>query len=42
MNITRNSIDDLNAVLTVSIDKADYKEKVEKALENYSEKGRFR
>lgn len=35
MNITRNSIDDLNAVLTVSIDKADYKEKVEKALENY-------
>lgn len=35
MNIIRNSIDDLNAVLTISIDKADYKEKVEKALENY-------
>jgi len=35
MNITRNSIDDLNAVLTVSIQKEDYKEKVEKALNNY-------
>lgn len=35
MNITRNSIDDLNAVLTVSIEKEDYKGKVEKALENY-------
>lgn len=35
MNITQNNIDDLNAVLTVSIEKADYKEKVEKALENY-------
>lgn len=35
MNITRNSIDDLNAVLTISIEKEDYKEKVEKALDNY-------
>lgn len=35
MNITRNSIDDLNAVLTISIEKEDYKGKVEKALENY-------
>lgn len=35
MNITRNSIDDLNSVLTVSIQKEDYKEKVEKALNNY-------
>ena len=35
MNITQNSIDDLNAVLTVSIEKNDYKEKVEKALNNY-------
>src|SRR5690606_17542493 len=35
MNITRNSIDDLNAVLTVSIQKEDYKEKVEKTLNNY-------
>lgn len=35
MNITRNSIDDLNAVLTVSIEKEDYKDKVEKALDSY-------
>ncbi len=35
MNITQNNIDDLNAVLTVSIEKDDYKEKVEKALNNY-------
>lgn len=35
MNITRNSIDDLNAVLTVSIDKQDYQEKVEKTLNQY-------
>ena len=35
MNITQNSIDNLNAVLTVTIEKDDYKEKVEKALNNY-------
>ena len=35
MNITQNSIDDLNAVLTVTIKKNDYKEKVEKALNDY-------
>jgi trigger factor len=35
MNITRNNIDDLNAVLTVEIDKNDYKDKVEKTLQNY-------
>jgi len=35
MNITQNSIDDLNAVLTVTIKKDDYKEKVEKALSDY-------
>lgn len=35
MNITQNSIDDLNAVLTVTIEKDDYKEKVDKALNNY-------
>ena len=35
MNITRNNIDDLNALLTVSIDKQDYKEKVEKTLDQY-------
>lgn len=35
MNITRNNIDDLNAVLTVTIEKDDYKGKVDKALDNY-------
>lgn len=35
MNIIQNSIDDLNALLTVTIEKDDYKEKVEKALNNY-------
>lgn len=35
MNITQNNIDDLNAVITVIIEKDDYKEKVEKVLNNY-------
>ena len=35
MNITQNSIDNLNSVLSVTIVKDDYKEKVEKALNNY-------
>src|SRR5690606_5530508 len=35
MNITQNSTDNLNAVLSVTIEKEDYKEKVEKALNNY-------
>lgn len=35
MNITRNNIDDLNAVLTVTVDKDDYKDKVEKTLQSY-------
>ena len=35
MNITKNQVDPLNAVLTVSISKDDYKEKVEKVLWNY-------
>lgn len=35
MNITRNNVDDLNAVLTVSISKDDYSEKVENALNKY-------
>jgi len=32
MNITRENIDALNAVITVAIEKNDYKEKVEKIL----------
>jgi len=35
MNITQKSIDDLNAVLTVTINKEDYKDKVEKTLNQY-------
>lgn len=35
MNITRNNIDSLNAVITVSISKEDYAPKVEKTLKDY-------
>lgn len=35
MNITREQIDALNAVVTVAVTKADYKEKVDKVLQNY-------
>lgn len=35
MNITQNVIDELNALITVTIEKEDYKEKVEKALNSY-------
>ncbi len=35
MNITKEAKDELNAVLRVSIEPTDYKEKVEKALEDY-------
>ena len=35
MNITRNNIDALNAVVTVEVSKADYAPKVEKILENH-------
>ena len=35
MNITRNNIDDLNAVVTIQISKADYEPQVEKLLANY-------
>ncbi len=35
MNITRNNIDSLNAVITVAISKEDYAPKVEKILKNY-------
>jgi trigger factor len=38
MNITRENIDDLNAVLKVSIDKTDYEEKVETVLKDYRKK----
>ena len=35
MNITRENIDDLNAVVTVDISKEDYTDKVEKVLSDY-------
>ncbi|RYG45939.1 MAG: trigger factor family protein, partial [Chitinophagaceae bacterium] len=35
MNITRNNVDALNAVVTVEINKADYEPQVEKVLANY-------
>lgn len=35
MNITRNNVDALNAVVTVEVSKADYAPKVAKVLENY-------
>lgn len=35
MKVTQSKVDDLNAVLTVSVDKEDYAEKVNKALKNY-------
>ena len=38
MNITRENIDDLNAVLKVNIEKADYEEKMETVLKDYRKK----
>ena len=38
MNITRENIDDLNSVLKVKIEKADYEEKVETVLKDYRKK----
>ena len=35
MNITKKDIDQLNAVLTVQVDKKDYQQKVDKVLKNY-------
>jgi trigger factor len=38
MNITRENIDDLNAVLKIKIEKPDYNEKVETVLKDYRKK----
>lgn len=35
MNITRNNVDALNAVVTVEVSKSDYAEKVQKVLADY-------
>lgn len=42
MNITRENISDLNAVLKVKIERADYEEKVEKVLKDYRKKANIR
>lgn len=42
MNITRENIDDLNAVLKVSIGKTDYEEKVENVLKDYRKKANIK
>lgn len=38
MNITQEKVDDLNAVLKVKLDQADYQEKVDKILKDYRKK----
>ena len=38
MNITKEKVDDLNALLKVTVEKADYQENVDKALANYRKK----
>lgn len=42
MNITRENIDDLNAVLKVKIAKADYEDKVETVLKDYRKKANIK
>ncbi len=42
MNITRENIDNLNAVLKVHIEKNDYQEKVEKVLRDYRKKANIK
>ena len=38
MNITRENIDELNGIIRVSIDKADYEAKVDDVLKDYKKK----
>ena len=38
MNITRENIDELNAVLKLQIEKADYEARVENVLKDYRKK----
>jgi trigger factor len=42
MNITRENIDDLNAVMTISVEKADYENKVETVLKDYRKKANIK
>jgi trigger factor len=41
MNISKDNIDELNAVVTVKIEKTDYEERVENVLKDYRRKARF-
>lgn len=41
MNITKDSVDELNAVVTIKIEKSDYEERVENLLKDYRRKARF-
>lgn len=42
MNITRENVDDLNAVIRIQVDKADYEENVEKVLRDYRKKANIK
>lgn len=42
MNITKENIDDLNAVLRIQVDKTDYEENVEKVLKDYRKKANIK
>jgi trigger factor len=42
MNITRENIDDLNALLTIKVEKTDYEEKVETVLKDYRKKANIK
>ena len=42
MNITRENIDDLNAVLKIDITKPDYEDKVETVLKDYRKKANIK
>ena len=42
MNITRENVDDLNAVLKIQVEKADYEGNVEKVLRDYRKKANIR
>jgi trigger factor len=42
MNITKENIDDLNAVLKIQVEKADYEESVDKVLRDYRKKANIR
>ncbi len=42
MNITKENIDDLNAILKIQVEKTDYEENVEKVLRDYRKKANIR